>query len=289
MMKEALNFIQAQFPGPSTFQKVRSDKGGEFESQEYRDLLSNYGAEPEYAETAAHKHNGAAERVIRTIEDRLRALTFESGFRACLWGQLIDTATYIYNRLSHSSIGFETPIEKFYSKPPRVDQLRIIGSKTYVYQNKVSRGHKCEPRSEIQYLIAYTPTGYKTFDPTTGKTTENCIVKIDENIQYKDEFGSNLKACTFGFPSKNNNDSVSREDSKNSSSVGGGDKPITSPEGGGAFATPPKSKRKMKNKISKDHPSVTPNIKRKTRGKRINYKDLIRSNLTNIELIETPK
>ena len=85
-MNEAMRVIQAQFSGPGQFQKVRCDKGGEFESQKFREISTKYGAESEYAETAVHEHNATAERVIRTIKDHLRALLFESGFPSTLWG-----------------------------------------------------------------------------------------------------------------------------------------------------------------------------------------------------------
>jgi hypothetical protein len=61
MMDEALRKIQSKFPGPGQFDKVRCDKGGEFKSREFTNVLKKYGATPEYAETDVHQHNGTSE------------------------------------------------------------------------------------------------------------------------------------------------------------------------------------------------------------------------------------
>lgn len=291
MMEEAMRNIQSKFPGPGQFAKVRCDKGGEFEAQEFLDVIKKYGAEPEFAETNVHEHNGAAERLIRTLEDRLRALLFESGFPDMMWGQLIETATYIYNRSVHSSIGFLTPFEKYHGKPPKVAHLRIIGSRVYVYKNKVSRGKKCEPRSNIQYLVGYTSTGYLTFDPETLKTNEECIVRIDESKGYKDDFPRNSKYSDFHFPEREtvtNNDlnpvETNVETSHPTIEKGGGViGPTPSLKGGGAKNNTKRTRAKKKKKdpirlIMKTRSKVV------TRGKRIDYNDLIRTNLTTIIL-----
>ena len=103
MMNEALRSIQARFPGPGQFKKVRCDKGGEFEAKEFQNVLEKYGASPQYSEANVHEHNGTAERLIKTLDDCLRSLLLESGFHANMWGQLVDMATWIYNRTAHSS------------------------------------------------------------------------------------------------------------------------------------------------------------------------------------------
>jgi len=82
------------------------DKGGEFESAETLSILNKYGAVPEYAETDVHEHNGTSERGIQALENRIRSLLFESGFPVNMWGQIVETATWIYNRCNHSAIKF---------------------------------------------------------------------------------------------------------------------------------------------------------------------------------------
>ena len=202
MLDAAYREIQAKFPGVGQFDKLRCDKGGEFESNNVTEILRKYGAIQEFAETDVHEHNGTAERMIRTIEDRLRALLFESGFPTNMWGQLVDTASWIYNRTVHSGIDHYTPYEKYFGKPPKISNLRIIGSKCFVYIPKLPRGKKLEPRSKIQYLVGYTSTGYRTYDPVTQKTTEQCLIQIDETILFKDDFPTMAGRTDFHFPKR---------------------------------------------------------------------------------------
>ena len=115
-MDEAYQMVQAQFPGPGRFDKLRCDKGGEFESQKMTDILKKYGAIQQFAETEVHEHNGSAERAIRTLENKVRALLFESGFPTSMWGQIVGTATWLMNRTVHSGINFRTPFELFFEK-----------------------------------------------------------------------------------------------------------------------------------------------------------------------------
>ena len=111
MMDEALREICSKYPGPGQFDIVRCDMGGEYESGDFREVLKKYGASPQFAEAAVHEHNATSERHIRTLEDRIRALLFESGFPANMWGQTADTAAWIYNRIAHAGIGYVTPYE----------------------------------------------------------------------------------------------------------------------------------------------------------------------------------
>ena len=80
--------------------------------------------------------------------------------------------------------------------------MKVIGSKCYVYRTYVPKGKKFEPRSNIQYLVGYTSTGYRTFDPITGKTTEQYLVLIDEKSLYKNDFPQKTKTVDFQFPQK---------------------------------------------------------------------------------------
>jgi transposase InsO family protein len=137
MLDAAFRVIQAHFPGVGQFDRLRCDQGGEFESNEVSEILNKYQAVLDHAEADLHEHNGTAERFNKT---RLRALIFESGFPANMWGQLLDTATWLYNRTVHLGIGNVTPYEKYTSRPPKLNDVRIVGFRCYVYKTKTPRG-----------------------------------------------------------------------------------------------------------------------------------------------------
>jgi hypothetical protein len=201
MLDSALCEIQARYPGSGQFDRLRCDKGGEFESTKLLQILHKYGIEPQYAKTAAHKHNSCSERVIRTLEEKIRALLYKSGFSQSLWGQLTDTATWLYNRIPHSAIDMLTPYELFFNKAPNVAQLCVIGSKCCVYDPKIPRGRKWDFCSSTHYLIGYTPTGYRVFNANTGVTSDECILTINESQVYKDDYPiASNEVVKFSFP-----------------------------------------------------------------------------------------
>lgn len=203
MIDAAFREVQVRYPGQGQFDILRCDKAGDFESNECKKVFTKYGAVHEFAETDVYEHNGSAERIIRTLECKVRALLYESGYPRTVWEQLTAAATWLYNRTPHSGIDFVTPYELFYNKVPDVSNVRIIGSCCYVYRPKVPKGHKWDRRSEIQYLIGFTSTGYRTYDAVSKKTTEECIVSIDETRLYKDNFPSTSDDYRmFCFPEK---------------------------------------------------------------------------------------
>lgn len=77
-MKEALRFLQAKFPGAGQFYIRRVDNGSEFICEATDSILDEFAIVPELAEPGYYEHNGTAERVNRTIQERERALLFEA-------------------------------------------------------------------------------------------------------------------------------------------------------------------------------------------------------------------
>lgn len=201
-MNEALRFLQAQYPGAGQFNVLRCDNGTEFTNSEVRDVLTKYGIVTEESEPYCHQHNGLAERINRTIQERARALLFESGFPVGMWGLAIHAACYIYNRTPHSALDFITPFEKFYEKIPDVTNIRIFGARVYALKETIPKGTKFTPRSNTYYLVGFTKTGYTVYDTVTQKTIETCNVKIDETKLYKNDF-PNSNPETFNISNQN--------------------------------------------------------------------------------------
>lgn len=79
-MNEALRFLQALFPGPGQFNLLRCDQGLEFRNADMKIVLEKYGIVTDDIEPYCHEHNGLVERMNRTIQEKARALIFESGF-----------------------------------------------------------------------------------------------------------------------------------------------------------------------------------------------------------------
>ena len=136
------------------------------------------------------------------MEIKLRVILFESRFPKHFWNELVPTAVWLYSRTTHSGIQFRTPYELYFEKQPNMEHVRIIGSRCYVYKPKIPRGRKWEPRADVKYLVGYTSTGYRVYDPTSKKFTDECIIVIDEESQYKHDYPSQSSVSQILFPER---------------------------------------------------------------------------------------
>lgn len=201
-LKEAFNMFTRMFPTRSHFNILRCDAGTEYTSSNTQNVFQQFNIELQTSEPFAHQHNGTIERLNRTLEEKIRALLYTSGFPNSFWGLAAQCATYLYNRTPHAALEFVTPFEKAYNKKPDISNIRIFGSRTYVFNETLDKGNKIAPRSTIQYLVGFRDTGYITYDPKTKKTNNVCSVKIDENFLYKNDFPTSSQFDNFAFANK---------------------------------------------------------------------------------------
>lgn len=188
MINETHLFLRAKFPNPGQFHLLRCDNVPEFLSSITKEVLEKYDVRLDPAEPYCHQHNGLVERVQQTIPQRARALLFESGMSEKMWRFGVDTTCWLYNRTPHSSLEYKTPYEKFYVKKPDLNSIKLFGLQVHVFQEMVPAGQKFMKKSKTCYLVGFTETGYKVYDPKTKKIETACNVVIHENCLYKDNF-----------------------------------------------------------------------------------------------------
>jgi len=74
--------------------------------------------------------NGRAERLNRTLMEKVRALLFDAGVKKELWGEALYTATYILNRSPTYSLK-KTPYEMCEKRKPNLLNLQIFGCEAF--------------------------------------------------------------------------------------------------------------------------------------------------------------
>ena len=70
------------------------------------------------------------------------------------WSSAIRTAFLIKNRCIHSSHG-ETPIEKFFGKPPDLNHLKVFSCNAFAFVEKEKR-KKFDSRAKDGILLGYS-------------------------------------------------------------------------------------------------------------------------------------
>jgi hypothetical protein len=139
--------------------RFRTDNGGEYVSQEMEDFFKEKGIIHETTAPYAHQQNGRAERLNRTLLDKIRAMMTNACIPESYWEFAIQTAVHVYNRTPMRRIGWKSPFELWYGAKPDVSRLRVFGCGAYVFIPEEKRKNKLEPRSELMLFVGYTSGG----------------------------------------------------------------------------------------------------------------------------------
>jgi len=188
---------------------------GEFDNRLFRQLLATRGTALEFCPPYAHHKNGVAERMIRMITEKARAMILDSQAPLEFWGEAINTAVYLHQRLPTKGLTkrddrdgykapYETPYEMLHSygkpefdKPPDnptqmkisykapLDHLHRFGC--YVSRlipEKQITDKKLWPRSKACMMVGYvhdSTTLWRIWDPEHNTVKDQSDVIFDED------------------------------------------------------------------------------------------------------------
>lgn len=110
-----------------------------------------------------------------------RALLFQSHLPTHLWEEFLLTCTYLLNRIPSSFLGFISPYEKLYQKPPSYDTIKVFGFLAYISAHTLD---KLAPRAIPTVFIGYPnlQKGYKLLDPVIMQ------FYISRNVIFHEDF-----------------------------------------------------------------------------------------------------
>ncbi|CAB0000355.1 unnamed protein product [Nesidiocoris tenuis] len=159
--------------------RIRVDNGGEFSSHELKNFCSQKGINLEYTLHYTSQQNGASERGIRAVLDKVRTMLSETQLPKHLWGEAARCAAYLMNRTPTSALpGFGIPHKTFFGRVNH-SKIRIFGSRCWAYKLPNS-GDKIDSRAEEVRLVGYAPNGYRVWNPTRDHIYVSRDVRFDE-------------------------------------------------------------------------------------------------------------
>ena len=107
-----------------TIKALRSDRGGEYLSDEFMEHLNNRGIVSQLTPPRTPQHNGVSERRNRTLLDMVRSMMSRTRLPSSFWGYALLTAARILNMVPTKKVS-KTPYEIWYGKPPCLSYLRV--------------------------------------------------------------------------------------------------------------------------------------------------------------------
>ena len=163
--KEFKNEVQNQLG--KSIKALRSDRGGEYLSHEFDDLLKECGIVSQLTPPGTPQWNGVSERRNRTLLDMVRSMMSHADLPISFWGHALETAAFTLNRVPSKSVQ-KTPHEMWTGRRPSVSFMKIWGCEVY---NKRMTSTKLEPKSEKCIFVGYPKEtkGYYFYNPTENK------------------------------------------------------------------------------------------------------------------------
>ena len=161
---------------------LRSDRGGEYNSNAFINLLAQHGIHHQQTPAYTPEHNGVAERANRTIVEMARSMIYDAGLSLSYWGEAVICAAYIRNRCPTSAISSNcTPYELWYGKKPNLEHFRVFGCKAYVHTPDQKRS-KLDAKSKPCIFIGYSDISkaYRFYDPASHSVIESRDAIFDE-------------------------------------------------------------------------------------------------------------
>ncbi|KAK9008930.1 hypothetical protein V6N11_080406 [Hibiscus sabdariffa] len=147
--KEIKNEVQNQHG--KSIKALRSDRGGEYLSQDFDELLKDCGIVSQLTPPGTPQWNGVSERRNRTLLDMVRSMMSHTDLPTSFWGYALETAAFTLNRVPSKSVQ-KTPHEMWTRRRPNMSFMKIWGCKAYV---KHQMSTKLELKSEKCTFVRY--------------------------------------------------------------------------------------------------------------------------------------
>ncbi|GAX80348.1 hypothetical protein CEUSTIGMA_g7787.t1 [Chlamydomonas eustigma] len=112
---------------------IRSDRGREFFNSQLSEYCLNLGIRQEASAAHSPKQNGIAERLNRTLLEKVRAQLLNSGMHPKWWGECLRYSVNQLNCIPSSVLPNKvTPFEALFGYPPNISRFQPFGTVAFV-------------------------------------------------------------------------------------------------------------------------------------------------------------
>lgn len=158
------------------------------------------------------QQNGLAEKMNKTILERVRCMLLTANLPKSLWGEAVNTTAYLINRCPSTALNFKVPEEIWSGVASNFKNIKVFGCVAYAY---ISQG-KLEPRARKCMFVGYPDgvKGYKLWylDGNVSKMIISRDVVFRESKMYMNQGGVGQKQS---IASKSGPEQVELEISRN--------------------------------------------------------------------------
>ena len=164
-----------------TLQRLHTDGGGEFRSNELQVFLLRN--RTQYTRTTAETpaHNGVAERMNRTLFEMVRSMMVHASAPNELWGESVLWAAHVHNCMPQRTIDNDVPLQRLYNYKFNLNKLRVFGCDAHVLELTGAQS-KIQSRTWTGIFIGFETesNSYRILNPITNRTVLTNDVSFDE-------------------------------------------------------------------------------------------------------------
>nr|GEX18121.1 reverse transcriptase domain-containing protein [Tanacetum cinerariifolium] len=135
-----------------TIKSLRSDREGEYISQEFLDHLKDHGIIAHHTPPYTLQHNGVSKRRNRTLLDIVRSMMSQTTLPKSFWDYALETDARMLNMVPTKKVE-KTPYEAWHGQAPKLSYLKVWGYEALVKRDTLTKPDK---------VSCYTDTGYLT-------------------------------------------------------------------------------------------------------------------------------
>nr|GEU52217.1 hypothetical protein [Tanacetum cinerariifolium] len=137
-----------------TIKSLRSDRRGEYMSQEFLDHLKDHGIITHCTPPYTPQHNGVSDRRNRTLLDMVRSMMSQTTLPKSFWDYALETVACILNMVPTKKVK-KTPYEVWHGQAPKFSYLKVWDCEALVKRDTLTKPDKLEPRSVKCIFIRY--------------------------------------------------------------------------------------------------------------------------------------
>jgi hypothetical protein len=162
---------------------VRSDRGGEFSSWNFKEFCDKHGIKREYTIPRTPQQNGVVERQNRSVQQMARSMMNERNIPQTYWVEAIHTVVHILNKSHLRPHSDKTPYELWFGRPASIKHFKVFGSKCYIKNNDENIG-KYDDRVDEGIFLGYATNskGYRCYNKRLHKLVDCIDIKVDEEV-----------------------------------------------------------------------------------------------------------
>jgi hypothetical protein len=174
-------FKKIQVEQSGQIMRIHSDHGREFKNSKFEEFCLSYGIKQEFSSPITPQQNGVVERKNRVIQEMARVMIHSKNLAQHFFGEAVNTACHIINRVYLRPETSKTPYEIWRGKKPTVKYFRTFGSKCYILRDRKNLG-KFDPKRDEGIFLGYSSTSraYRVFNKRKETVMESINVVIDD-------------------------------------------------------------------------------------------------------------